>query len=141
MDRKIQFKGKRTDNGQYIIGFFLGLNPLDPDITFIGYGHGIIFHTYSNSVGQFTGLKTGTNNDIFENDTFIYKKHDGYLYDDFQGQIKFKDGCFGFIPATGNIHRQFIPFCEIDELQSDFLNHITIIDQTQNNISYPKTIS
>lgn len=130
MYRKIQFKGKRIDNGQYVVGFFLGVNPVDTDVSFIGFSGAIDYRVYSDSIGQLTGLKTGKRQDLFEGDVFNYTKHKGYLYDDFQGEIKFQDGCFGFGIITGQVYRDFTPFSEIDELQKDFLNHIEIVGTT-----------
>lgn len=127
MYRKIQFKGKRIDKDENVVGFFLGVNPIDSDITFLGISRGIDYSVHSDSVGQFTGLKTGNKQDLFEGDIFNYSKHKGYLYDDFQGEVKFQDGCFGFKIITGQVYRDFTSFSEIDELQNDFLNHIEIV--------------
>lgn len=127
MYRKIQFKGKRIDKDEYAVGFFLGINPIDPNITFLSFNGSINYRVHSDSVGQFTGLKTGNKQDLFEGDIFNYSKHKGYLYDDFQGEVKFQDGCFGFKIITGQVYRDFTPFSEIDELQNDFLNHIEIV--------------
>jgi hypothetical protein len=127
MYRKIQFKGKRIDNGKDVVGFFLGVNPVDSDVTFLGLSGGIDYRVHSNSVGQFTGLNTGRKEDLFEGDIFNYSKHKGYIYDDFQGEIAFQEGCFGFKIITGQVYREFTPFSEIDELQIDFLNHIEIV--------------
>ena len=65
--------------------------------------------------------------DLFEGDIFNYSKHPGYLYDDFQGEVKFKDGCFGFTSLFDTSTGYFVPFSKFDELQEDFLNHIEII--------------
>ena len=127
MYRKIQFKGKRIDKDENVVGFFLGVNPIDSDITFLGISSGIVYRVHSNSVGQFTGLKTGNNQDLFEGDIFNYTKHKGYLYDDFQGEVKFQDGCFGFKSITGQVYQEFTSFSEFDVLQNDFLNHIEIV--------------
>lgn len=81
------------------------------------------------SCDEWTGLTCKKDDDIFENDIFKYTKHKGYLYDDFTGQIKFKDGCFGFEVITGQVYADFTPFSEIDELENDFLNHIEIIQE------------
>lgn len=130
MYRKILFKGKRMDNEQYVVGFFLGVNPVNENITYLGFMGNMGYSVYSDSVGQFTGLKTGKKQELFEGDVFDYKKHKGYLYDDFQGEIKFQDGCFGFGIITGQVYRDFTSFSEIDELQNDFLNHIEIVGTT-----------
>ena len=66
MYRKIQFKGKRIDKDENVVGFFLGVNPIDSDISFLGIIRGIDYRVYSDSVGQFTGLRTGTKQDLFE---------------------------------------------------------------------------
>jgi hypothetical protein len=80
------------------------------------------------SVGQFTGFKTLSGQRIFDGQKFRYNQHDGYLYDNFEGEFVFEHGSFGFKVLYGGYYRAFTPFCDIDELQHDFLNHIELLD-------------
>jgi uncharacterized phage protein (TIGR01671 family) len=75
-------------------------------------------------VMQYTGLRDMIGVKIYEGDKFQYRKHKGYLLDDFIGVVKFKDGCFGY---ECNRNRLFTPFSEFDELKEDFLDHIEVV--------------
>lgn len=80
------------------------------------------------TIGQFTGFKTLGGQMIFEGHRFRYKAHSGYMYDDFVGEVVFQHGSFGFKVMSGGGYRAFSPFCDIDELQHDFLDHIELLD-------------
>ena len=131
MKREILFKGKSVNTGEWFESMTIanGTIKRKRDDVFMEIGENKWIGIHPNSLSQFTGLKIG-NTKLFEGDIFNYTKHKGYLCDDFQGEIKFEDGCFGFVVITGQVYRTFTAFSEIDELQSDFLNHIDIVGHT-----------
>jgi len=69
---------------------------------------------------------------IFENDVFEYKEHKGYLLPSFKAKVVWIDdyACFGYQRLLNGDWTPQVPFTEHDELQSDFLNHITIVGNT-----------
>lgn len=131
MKREILFKGKSVNTGEWFEGMTIanGTIKRKRDNLFMEIRENKWVGIYPKSLSQFTGLRIGYTK-LFEGDIFNYTRHKGYLYDDFQGEIKYKDGCFGFKIITGQVYRDFTPFSEIDELQSDFINHIVIIGHT-----------
>ena len=140
MKREILFKGKLSHSKEWIEGnliiaqngkpYIIPFDVFEPDGNHLIIDSDNPFWVDEDTVSQFINQKDKTGKKIFEGDIFNYTKHKGYLYDDFQGEIKFEDGCFGFVVITGQVYRTFTPFSEIDELQSDFLNHIDIVGHT-----------
>lgn len=126
MYRKIQFRGERIDNNEKIVGFFLGVNPIDIDQAFIS-ADTVRFLVHTDSIGQYTGLNLKNGEYLFEGDLFQYKQHKGYIYKDFIGKVVFENGSFGFRKISGDMSNGFVAFSEIDELQFNFLDHISII--------------
>lgn len=105
--REILFRGKRTDNGEWVEGYYVAYR-----VT----GGGDLYHHIKNAndtfpiipetIGQFTGLTDKNGTKIFEGDTLhvLYNRL-GFI------NVEFKNGAFNISRydvkntlVTGNIH-------------------------------------
>ena len=133
--REIEVKAKMVDGCVWVYGYYCelaGRKYIVPDYSQFRDIHDAdledsFVEIIPETVCQWTGLFDKQEVKIFEGDIFQYRKHDGYLFDDFVGVVKFKDGCFGFTSLFDTSTGYFVPFSKFDELQEDFLNHIEII--------------
>ena len=116
--REILFRGKRTDNGEWIEGYAAMSGGTfiicDNGLTYGGF---IVYEVIPETVGQFTGLTDKNGVRIFEGDIvtgyFNHEKIVGYIF--YGGNAQFfiqRDGIYGigldnsdcWLEAIGNIH-------------------------------------
>ena len=97
--RKILFRGKRTDNGEWVEGAFSPKNsdslfgPTIDKPSIIKFGaplNGFWFDVDPETVGQYTGLTDKNGKKIFEGDIMQFTAY-GILY---TGTVEFTEGCF-----------------------------------------------
>jgi uncharacterized phage protein (TIGR01671 family) len=136
---EIKFKGIRVDNGECVYGdlvhYFSIKNGERTDYVSIGIDLDL-YDVIPETVCQFVGLKDKNDVEIYNGDKFQYRKHDGYLIDNFIGAVEFKDGCYGYSVyfKYAKDAKTFTPFSKFDELQADFLDHIEIIGNIHDKI-------
>lgn len=95
--REILFRGKRTDNDEWVKGFYCVFNK-KKHLIYTGYAEAGCGNYYPDAfeidpstVGQYTGLTDKYGEKIFEDDIVLLKGEEE-LY-----QVDFADGCFFFI--------------------------------------------
>ncbi len=90
------FRGKRCDNGEWVIGHLLAEDIIVPVNTpFVIFDKNVIYYldvcvVHSNTVGQFTGLRDKHDVPIYEGDIVMKRTYHGKK----PMRVVFSSGCF-----------------------------------------------
>ena len=113
--RKILFRGQRIDNGEWVEGFYC-YNPFMKRAEIFAFDEirSYVYQVIPETVGQFTGLRDGKGQMIFEGDIFICTKFPKHKYivewDDETASFNCFNDAIGFnhteIEIVGNIHEK-----------------------------------
>lgn len=91
--REILFRGKRTDNGEWVCGFTIDSVLRDSIFNYITQSiAGYYAKVYRNTVGQFTGLLDKNGTKIFEHDIVRCEFNSA---PPMNGKVVFENGAFG----------------------------------------------
>lgn len=117
--REILFRGKRTDNGEWVYGYYCpvvrGKFPatpcIVPDCDGVWEGVPIIPET----VGQYTGLKDKNGNKIFEGDIVVINTSEKRKIKKYR--VEFDNGIFGIRLSTNANDNTIIPLRAFDYIE------------------------
>ena len=117
--KDIIFRGKRTDNNQWVFGDLIHRPFWTSDMYLIRIENSTLdfyeeYPVIPNTIGRYTGVLDDNFKRIYEGDIVEY--NDGYYY--FTGKIKFENGSFGIacdksIPLEFSNCDNFIPLWDI----------------------------
>ena len=89
MEDRYLFKAKKTDNGEWVIGYLYRLSERHPQFIMVSDGYGESYGVDEHTICQCTGLKDKNGNLIWENDIVRGKMHGNYGYRKLVGVVQY----------------------------------------------------
>ena len=140
MVRKIKFRGKDIDTGEWRYGYLSFFYTAGRDkngfiltdkAQIYSQEDGRCYDVLAETVGQFTGLFDKNGKEIYEGDILLMSEDDGCMIDN---KVGIKDGCFGYI---GEVNGELIPFCHcdvIEEVVGNIFDNPNLLNNEEDNV-------
>ena len=119
--REILFRGKRTDNGEWMFGNLTIWGDGGTSIDEEPYEGSPLYEVDTETIGQFTGIHDKNGNRIFEGDIIA-----GALFcfeNPKNGIVTYRDGSFGLLWHRGDAE-QFNPFTSMCNVTYEVIGNI-----------------
>ena len=97
---EILFRGKRTDNGEWVYGFLWVNRTATRETFYITDAMGEMFQIQPETVGQYTGLDDKNGVKIFKGDIV---NGTGWIGDSITGRVIFENGAFYILAYYGEL--------------------------------------
>lgn len=140
MVRKIKFRGKDIDTGEWRYGYLSFFYTAGRDkngfiltdkAQIYSQEDGRCYDVLAETVGQFTGLFDKNGKEIYEGDILLMSEDDGCMI---YNKVGIKDGCFGYI---GEVNGELIPFCHcdvIEEVVGNIFDNPNLLNNEEDNV-------
>ena len=123
--RDILFRGKRTDNGEWVYGLLCRVGDTYANIRRMDTA--VLYSVLTNTIGQFTGLTDKNGRKIFEGD-IIHLEYSqvffgGVYFGEYTAEVSYKEGCF-ITDGTNNGDEIETPLSGFDNDEVEIIGNI-----------------
>lgn len=140
MVRKIKFRGKDIDTGEWRYGYLSFFYTAGRDkngfiltdkAQIYSPEDGRCYDVLAETVGEFTSLCDKNGKEIYEGDILLMGECNSCMI---YNEVGIKDGCFGYI---GEISGELIPFCHcdvIEEVVGNIFDNPNLLNNEETNL-------